>query len=124
MFKKLVFIATLFWVLAPSQADTIGIINSQVQDMSVTNVPTAFTTAGAQILTFTQTLRRVECVNDSPDAIFVCFNSDTAANCTDDKYLPATSGFLLTNIRVGPNVWVRSATGVAIVSGILECGAW
>jgi len=94
---------------------------SVIRDASVTNVPTAYTTAGAELMSDVKE-KTLCCLNNLGATIRLCLSSNTAAACSDDWYMQDGAGFCFVDAPLADSVWVKSE-GVAIVTGILSCRA-
>ena len=65
---------------------------SVVQDASGTNIPTAYTTAGATVFSDITHQKHLCYKNDTSVGIFLCYESAAAADCENDAYIAPNTG--------------------------------
>ena len=113
----------LFCVSVSASPPTV--YDSVTRDASSTNIPNAFTSAGATFLSSISPKRTRICViNDTTTNIFVCFKTSVAASCAEDDslYVPDGGGECRDDVAIASSVYVKGTS--AISSGRVHVGVW
>lgn len=110
-----------------AQNQSVGVLSGCTSiDASSVNIPAAFGSAGAAVCTGLSGKTRIYLASTVSTRIAVSIKTSTT-NCsggTDDFVLPASATAVLENLAVNATVCVRSLTGSAIASGLVDASAW
>lgn len=90
--------------------------------VDATTIPTAYTSAGSELIANTQSATHLLVRNHSDATIDLCVQAADAASCTDQVTYPANTGDAKDQIRVGG--FIRARAAVAATTGIVCVEMW